>query len=303
MRVGGVGRLATLALLWGSSFLWIKLSLRGLSPVQISFVRLVLGAGLLATLVLVRGLRRAVPRGRDIWGSLVVAALIGNATPFFLFAAGEQQVDSSIAGVLNATTPLWTFAVAVSIGHERRVSPVRATGLVLGFAGTVLIFAPWSSGSQVTSWGGLACLGAAASYGISYVYLDRRLARSGVPPLVLSACQLTVATGYLALLTPVAGRQAVDVRADALVAVVVLGLLGTGAAYVLNYRMIAEDGATTASTVTYLLPVVAVVLGVAFLDERLTVNVMAGTAVVLTGVALARRSASRVPAALTPGPQ
>jgi len=286
MHRGSIVRVITLALLWGSSFLWIKVALRGLSPVQIVVVRLALGALVLLAILACRGVR--LPRQPALWGHLTVAAFFANAVPYLLFAIGEQNVDSSIAGVLNATTPLWTVALALATGHDRRVSAGHASGLALGFAGTLLSFSPWRSGSEIASWGGLACLLAAASYGVSYIYMDRHLAGQGIEPIVLSASQLVAATGLLALVTPFAGLQPVHLRLDALASVAILGALGTGAAYVLNYRLITDEG-SHASIVTYLLPVVSVLLGALVLSEPLTAPVVGGVAVVLLGVALARR--------------
>jgi drug/metabolite transporter (DMT)-like permease len=247
-----IARLAALALLWGSGFLWIKLALHGFSPVQIVFVRLALGVAVLAPLALAQGLR--FPTGWRTWLHLSVAALFANAIPYVLFGIGERSVGSNVAGVLNATTPLWTVVLAFAARTERVLSPRRAVGIALGFAGTTLIFSPWRAAGDIATWHGLACLAAAASYGISYIYMGRFLTGRGIPPLVLSASQLAAATGLLAVAMPLAGRTQPSWRADALISLLVLGALGTGVAYVLNYRLIADEGPTTASTVTYLLP-------------------------------------------------
>ena len=283
---GSLARLTLLALLWGSSFLWIAIALRGFSPVQIVLIRLALGALVLVAIVYSRGLR--LPSSGTVWLHLTVAALFANAIPYTLFAIGEQHVSSSVAGVLNATTPLWTLVIAFATGHERRISAPKLTGFILGLAGTLVIFSPWETGSQIASLGGLACLGAAASYGVSYVYMDRYLARRGIPPLVLSAGQLTAATVLLAIVLPFAGLQPVHLRWDAIAALAVLGCLGTGIAYILNYRLITDEG-TTASVVTYLLPIVAVILGAAILNDHITPQIIGGMLIVLIGVAITRR--------------
>jgi drug/metabolite transporter (DMT)-like permease len=284
---GTIARLILLALLWGSSFLWIAIALRGFSPVQIVLVRLTLGALVLVAIVYTRGLR--LPNSGVVWLHLTVAALFANAIPYTLFAIGEQHVSSSVAGVLNATTPLWTLVIAFATGHERRISTPKLIGFILGLAGTLLIFSPWESGSQIASVGGLACLGASASYGISYVYMDRFLAHRGIPPLVLSAGQLIAAAIELAIVLPFAGLQAVHWRWDALAALAVLGALGTGIAYILNYRLITDEG-TTASVVTYLLPIVAVILGASILGDNITAQIVGGMLIVLIGVAITRRT-------------
>jgi drug/metabolite transporter (DMT)-like permease len=160
---------------------------------------------------------------------------------------------------------------------------------MVGFAGAVLIFTPWHTGSGLVSAGGLECLAASVSYAVSYIYMDRFLARRGIGAVVLSACQLMVAAVQLAIALAVAGAPAPHVTTESVAALAVLGIIGTGFAYVLNYQIITSEGATVASTVTYLLPVVAIVLGVLVLNETITVTTLAGIALVLGGVALTRR--------------
>ena len=287
MAPRSLARLALLALLWGSSFLWIKLALDGLSPVQLVLVRLALGAAVLAVVVRIRRLR--LPRDRTTWLHLTLAALVANAIPYLLFAIGEQTVSSSLAGALNATTPLWTLGVGLAARTERQVTTVRVIGLLVGFAGALVILAPWNAPSPGAIGGALACLGAAASYGLSYVYMGRRLAGRGLSPLVLSAAQLTAATGLLLLVTPAAGLQPIQLTPAVLAAITILGALGTGTAYVLNYRLITDEGPTATSTVTYLLPVVAVVLGIVFLSEPAAAHLLIGTGIVLVGITLVQR--------------
>ncbi|WP_330294130.1 DMT family transporter [Streptomyces griseorubiginosus] len=274
-------RMAVLALLWGSGFLWIKLALdHGLSPAQITIARCALGTAVLFLLARASGQR--LPRSRATWGHLTVAALFCNAIPFALFAVGEQTVDSGVAGVLNATTPLWSLLLGVALGTDRALRPLRLTGLLAGFAGTVLIFAPWHRSGLLT-WGALALLAAAASYAVAFAYMARKLA-SGEAPLAYSAAQLLMATAWTTLSLPAAGPMNADLTA--LGAVTALGILGTGVTFYLNYRLIADEGPTTAATVGYLLPVVSVALGAMVLDERVGLRVLTGMAVVLTGIAL-----------------
>ncbi|MFL6078025.1 MAG: DMT family transporter [Mycobacteriales bacterium] len=283
-RTGSLARLILLAAIWGSSFVWIKVGLRALTPMQIVFVRLLLGAGIVLVICAARGLR--LPRDRKLWAHFAVVAVAGNVLPFFLFGVGERHIDSQLAGILNATTPLWTVLVALAAGTERRMSVARAAGLTLGFAGTLVIFAPWQTRGGCLG-GALAVLGASASYGVLFVYAGRHLAGRGLSPLVLSAGQLTAATVLSAAALPV-GWQAPHWRADAAGSLAVLGLLGTGIAYLLNYRLITDDGPTLASTVTYLIPVMAVLFGAAVLGESLNGRELAGMVVVLAGVGLVR---------------
>ncbi|MDR0345078.1 MAG: DMT family transporter [Nocardiopsaceae bacterium] len=295
-------RLVLLALVWGSSFLWIKLAIRGLSPVEVTFARLILGSLVLFAIAAIR--RGPLPRSPVIWAHIAVASVFGNAAPYLLFALGEQHVASSTAGMLNATTPLWTVVVALTTRHQRAVSARQAAGLVIGFGGAVLIFSPWQSAGGLASVGAIESVAAGASYGISYVYMDRFLARRGISPVTLSACQLLSASVLLAVVLGVTGAPAPRLDASVVVSTVILGLAATGAAYVLNYQIITSEGATVASTVTYLLPVVAIILGVLVLGEHITVLVLGGIALILAGVALTRNRAQRArPREITRRPQ
>jgi drug/metabolite transporter (DMT)-like permease len=287
MHRSALPRIGLLALIWGSAFLWIKLADRGFSPVEVTLARLALGAAVLWLIVLTR--REPVPRGWRLWAHIAVAALCANAVPYLLFAVAEQSVNSSTAGIINATTPLWTVTLALAVRHQKTVTGWQAAGLIVGFAGALLIFAPWSSGTAIASAGGLECLAASMSYAISYIYMDRYLARRGIGPVTLSACQLLAAAVVLALALAVTGARAPHFTAVSIAATAVLGFIGTGVAYVLAYQIITSEGATVASTVLYLLPVVAIILGVLVLAESVTAIVLAGIALVLCGVALTRR--------------
>jgi drug/metabolite transporter (DMT)-like permease len=284
-------RLAVLAVLWGSGFLCIKLALRGFGPAQIVFGRVLLGLLTLLPMVLWR--RMPFPRDRVVWGHLAVTALISNAIPYLLFAVAEETVGSHVAGVINATTPLWTLLLGVLIGLDRTVTIRRAAGFGLGFLGVVVMFTPWESAGEIAGWGGLACLAAAASYGLSFLYMGRYLTNRGIPPLMLSVGQLAAASVLTLAVIPVAGLQAIDWRWDAVISLVLLGVLATGLAYVLSYRIIEDEGAVVASTVTYLLPIVAVILGWAVLREPVTATIVGGMVLVLAGVGLTRVATPR----------
>jgi drug/metabolite transporter (DMT)-like permease len=287
VKPAGLLRVAALALIWGSGFLLIKISLRSFSPVQLTFGRLALGAVVLTVIVYATKLR--LPGEPTTWRHLVVAALLANAIPYTLFGIAERTVDSSLAGAINATTPLWTVLFALAFRQHDRLRLIQWAGMLLGFAGALLILSPWQADSAPLG-GVLACVGASASYGISYVYMGRFLTGRGIKPIVLSAAQLIAASGLLILVSPLGGYSAITWRTDAALALLALGIIGTGIAYVLNYRIITDDGPVLASTVTYLLPVVAVVLGTTLLDERVTLQLAVGVAVVLGGVALVRRA-------------
>ncbi|MEU8138853.1 DMT family transporter [Streptodolium elevatio] len=289
LRWGSLARVALLAAIWGSSFLWIKLALRGFSPVEVALVRVGLGAAVLLALSRVRGI--GLPRGLGTWGHLTVAAFFNNALPYALFAFGEETVDSSVAGVINATTPLWTLLLAVVVGSGKRLSPAQVAGLFLGFAGVLLILAPWQAKGAFGPGAAMIMI-AAFSYAISYLYLDRFLAARGLDPVVLCGAQLAAATAMLAAVLPFTGDLAVDVRFDAFAAIAVLGILGTGVAIFLNYRLLLDDGPAVASSVIYLLPPVSVLLGALALGEPFGIRMALGIAIVLGGIALSRRKAA-----------
>lgn len=183
--------------------------------------------------------------------------------------------------------PLWSLLIGLALGTERGLHPFRLVGLLLGFAGTLLIFAPWNQ-TSLTSWGTLLLLGAAASYAVAFAYMARHLTGRDVGPLALSAAQLLAATGLTTLALPAASPSPTGPTLTAVIAVVILGIFATGVTFHLNYRLIADEGPTTTATVGYLLPVVSVTLGAIVLDERLGLRIIAGMAVVLIGVSMTR---------------
>ena len=281
-------RLAALSCIWGASFLLIKVSLEGLTPPQVALGRVAAGAAVLVVASLASG-----QRTRWTWrltGHLAFLAVVANVGPFVLFAWAEERIPSGLAGILNGTTPLLTLIVAMALLPEEGASLARVVGLVLGFLGVVLIVGPWREGISGASVAGqAACLLASACYGVAFVYTRRFVAQRGHPPLLLAAGQLTAAMVWLVLAAPFVAVDAVELTARVIAAIVALGAVGTGFAYLLYYGLIRDVGATTASMVTYLIPIVAVFLGVVVLDEPLTWNVFAGAAVVISGVLIAER--------------
>jgi drug/metabolite transporter (DMT)-like permease len=277
-------RLALLAVLWGSSFTFIKLSLEGLTPGQLVLGRLVLGA---AALLAVAAYRRVgLPRSRDVWGHVAVAALLGNVVPFLLLSYGEQTTSAGMAGVLVGCTPLLTLALAAVALPGERATARKATGLVVGFVGVVLVVGPWRD--LAGSIGGqLACLGSALSYAAGFVYVRKYLSPRRLAALSLAAAQLLAAVALQAAATPLLDWHTPRFTGRVIIGILVLGLLSTGWAYVLYFRLISDLGATTASAVNYLVPVAGVIVGVAVLSEPVAWNLLAGGAVVLAGVAFA----------------
>jgi drug/metabolite transporter (DMT)-like permease len=249
-----------------------------------------LGFGAIVLLLALAVRHRSLPRIPRTWLYLGGMAVLANLAPYLLFSWSEQRISAGLAGVLSGTTPLLTLLLAYAFGVGR-LTIARVLGLMLGLAGVVVLAAPWHDGTRAVSAAGiLAALGAAACYAASYVYARRLLTNRDTEPLVLAAAQLTVGACLLGVAMPWLGRQPVALSATVVLSVVALGVLSTGIAYVLNYRLIQDEGPTAASMTNYLTPVVAVLLGVAVVDERLSWNLVAGTAMVLLGVWIAERN-------------
>jgi drug/metabolite transporter (DMT)-like permease len=278
-------RLCLLALIWGSSFLLIKLAIEGVSPTQLVLGRLVAGAGVLLVILALRGQR--LPSEPAVWGHVAVLAVVANIIPFFLFAWGELRITSGMAGILNGTTPLFTLGFAVAALPEERLSRQRFVGFLLGFAGVVVVVGPWTANGANALSGQLACLLAAACYGVAFVYTRRFVAMRGYPPLVVSAAQLLTGSVLLGLASPVILSEPMELDGLVVSSVLLLGAVGTGLAYLLFYRLVTEAGATSASMVTYLIPIVAVALGIIVQNDPVTWNLFAGAGIVIAGAALA----------------
>ena len=288
-----------LGLIWGCSFLFIKLGLESFTPVQVAFGRLAIGALTLLLVARLTGTR--LPSARSTWRHLVVTGLLFCSIPFTLFAYGETHVSSILAGIINAATPLATLAVTLLAFPEERPTRERIVGLLVGFAGVLVVLGVWTGFPGGELAGVVACMLAVVCYGIAFPYTRRHLARTGDGPIALATGQVLL--GMLFLVPIVAleaflggGGIVTPIAADTVIGMLALGALGSGIAYVLNTRIVLVAGGTVASSVTYLTPIVAVVAGVAFLGEPVAWYQLVGTLVVLLGVAVAQGRV-RLPAA------
>lgn len=276
-------RVIVLAFIWGWSFLFIKVSLRGMTPATVAFSRVALGLVVMLGVLRIRGL--SLPRERRMWRHFAVMGLLYSAVPFTLLAWAEQHITSALTSVVNASTPLFA-AVAAAIALAERLRRPQIVGLALGFVGVGVasgISAADLTGSSTVGVG--AGLAASACYGFSFAYAQRHVV--GIPPLVAANGQLVMATlltAPFAVLTSV--REGLHLEPRILVSIGLLGMVGTGLAYLLNYQSIADIGPTKASLVTYLVPVVAVALGVAFLGEPFHLRIFFGGSLVILGIAL-----------------
>ena len=264
--------------------MFIKEGLRAFAPMQITLGRVAIGAAVLAAVLLAR--RERLPRGRRTWAHLSVAAVLNNVIPFSLFGYAEQRIPSGLAGICNASAPLFAAVVALAMLPDERLSPRRAAGLATGFVGVFVVLGAWPGLNGHDLTGTLMALGGGLCYGIGFPYTRRFLTGTGFSSLSLAAGQLLCGTVVLAVITPVLTSAPTRSPATAVCCVVLLGALGTGLAYLLNYGIISAAGATIATTVAYVLPLVSVLAGIVVLGERLTWNEPVGAAIVVAGAAL-----------------
>ncbi|KUN96939.1 DMT family transporter [Streptomyces caeruleatus] len=277
-------RFAALSLIWGFSFLLIKVGTQGFAPFQVTLGRLVFGTAVLAAAMAVK--RERLPRGARTWGHLTVAAFLLNALPFSLFAYSELTIPSTLAGICNATSPLWGMTLSLVALSEDRPTRVRVAGLGVGFLGVLTVLGAWQGFHGLDATGTVMALLASLSYPIGWIYVRRTLAGSRESHLSLTGAQLLLATVQLAVVTPVFTSLPSGFAVVPLLAVVGLGALGTGLAVLLQYGLVAEVGPTTAQMVTYFIPVIATAAGVAVLGESLSWSTPVGAVVVLVGAAL-----------------
>lgn len=285
MTIRNLLLLLSLAALWGPSFLFIKVAVNEIPALTLVCGR-VSGAALILFLVL--KLRRiSLPPFGRIWIHFAAMAFFANAFPFVLITWGEIYIDSALAAILNGTTPLFTIVLAHLLIRDDRMTPARTGGISLGFIGLLFLIGPdISSGATASVSGIMAVAIASASYGWAMVYGRKYLTQ--LPPLVAPTAQLLLASVYmiplsLALEQPFAMPMP---SIEALGSLIALAIFGTAIAFVVYYRILEKAGATYLSTVTYLLPVIGVILGIAVLGERVRWNAFVGCALILCGIML-----------------
>ncbi|MFD6100890.1 DMT family transporter [Nocardiopsis flavescens] len=284
-------KFALLALIWGMSFVFIKVAAQSLEPMQLSLGRIAAGALPLLAVVLLRGGR--LPASPRLLAHMFVAALLLNTVPFTLFGYAAQLIPSAVMGIVNAATPLFGVVFSMMLlADERRPDRDRVLGLAVGFVGVLVVFGVWNSLGEVSVSDRDAMVGmgfvvaATACYGIGTPYLRRFVAGSSHGALELSALQLLLAAVPLVVLVPVATDAPTGVTWQVVASVLVLGVLGTGVAYVLQYAVLREAGATVATTVTYVAPVVSIAAGIVLMGETLVWNQPLGALVIIVGAAL-----------------
>jgi drug/metabolite transporter (DMT)-like permease len=269
-----------LAAIWGSSYLFIKIGLRDLSPAMVAFGRVALAALVLVPVAAARGAFAGLRRHIRL---LVALAAVQVAGPFFLIAAGEQHIASSLAGILVSTTALFTALMAIRVDDEERSEGMRLAGVVIGLLGVLLLFGVDLKGSVDELLGGLAVVLASVGYSIGGFMVKHRL--RNVDPIGVVAAVMTASALELAI--PAALTAPGSVGAGPAAAVSALGILGTGVAFVIFYRLLGTVGPARTMLVSYVAPAFAVVYGATLLDEPLTVGIFAGLLLIVTGSVLA----------------
>ncbi len=285
--------------MWGTSFLFIKVVVEETSPLELVEGRLLFGALVAGGVLWAR--KANVTWGPSLWLRVAVWSALGLVLPFLLIAWAEEHITSGTASVLNSTMPLWTALFASAILVEEQFTPARAAGLVVGFVGVVVL-----TGGDVADIadpsiaGQLAVVAAAACYGAAAVFARTLLRRQD--PLLLSGAQLTLGPLLvLPVLLAVRGTPDYSLSVEAWLSLTTLGVLGTGVAIITFVWLLDNMGSVRASLVTYIVPVVGLLLGWALLDESIGVNTLLGAALIIAGVTAVMRgqvpSSQRLPAA------
>ncbi|MFD7423520.1 DMT family transporter [Streptomyces californicus] len=293
-------RFVALSLIWGFSFLLIKVGTEGYAPFQVTFGRLLAGTAVLVAAMAMR--RERLPRSARTWGHLTVAALLLNALPFSLFSYAELTIPSTLAGICNATSPLWGMALSVVALSEDRPTRRRVAGLGVGFLGVLTVLGAWQGFSGLDLPGTGMALLASFCYPVGWIYVRRTLAGTGSSTLALTGSQLLLGTVQLAVVTPLFTSAPTSFPVLPTLSVLALGALGTGLAVLLQYGLVQEVGPTTAQMVTYFIPVIATAAGVALLGEQLSWNTPVGALIVLIGAALTQSRARPATPPPTPAP-
>lgn len=273
-----------LGFMWGSSYLFIKLAVDSFGTFTLVALRLLIGAAFLWAVV--RASRTPLPRDRRAYMHLVVMSIVNITIPFALITWAEQSVDSALAAILNSTVPLMVIVIAPLFLPDEPIRVNGLLGLAIGFAGVVLIVSPGLMGASATAAGQLALLGSSLAYAIGNVYARKNV--RGLPPMIPAVFQVTFALITVGLIALLLERPWETSRPDleAWFSVIWLGILGSGMAYLAYFRLLSRWGATRTSLVAYVLPIVGIVLGFLVLQEPIDVTLIAGTALVIAGVAL-----------------
>jgi len=272
-----------LGLVWGSSFVFIKLGLEFLTPVGVAFGRCALGSMILLIIVKIRGIK--LPTDRKTWFVLWVVSLLLNVFPGLLFAFAQQRVTTVLAGIINAFTPLATLIFLFIFFRSEKIKNQQILGLLVGALGVIIVLGIWNGIGSGSGIGVLALFAAITCYGLSFPIIKKYLSPLNLKAEALAASQVTAGALTLLPFGLTNGISSNEYRVGPVLAMMALGIFGSGLAYIWNFQIVERAGSSIASTVTYLTPVVAVFVGWIFLGEHISWHEPLGGAIVLLGAA------------------
>ena len=275
-----------LGIVWGCSFIFIKLGLEFLTPYGVAFGRCALGAITLLIALKIKGF--TLPRDRSTWFHLWVVSLLLNVIPGILFAVAETEVTSILAGMINAVTPLMTMLAIMIAFRDEVLKRNQVIGLITGFIGVLIVLGAWQGLGSNPWWAVGALLLAVACYGISFPYSRKNVLPRKLQPETMAATQLVAASITLLPMFIWDGIAENTYPIGPVLAMLALGVFGSGFAYIWNFKIMSAAGSAIASSVTFVTPVVAVLVGIIFLGESITWNEPVGGLVVLFGAATAQ---------------
>lgn len=277
-------------LIWGCSFIFIKEGLEFLSPIGVAFVRCALGA---ATLFAVAKIRKiSLPRDKKTLFYIWVMSLLLNVFPGVFFAMAETEVTSIFAGIINAVTPLATLMAILIVNREEKPKRAQLIGIFIGFAGVLVVLGAWKGVGDNPWWAIGILLTAVVAYGFSFPFTRRFVMPLGLKSEAIVSTQLIMASATLLPFFIFEGSAHESFPLAPVLSMIGLGVFGSGFAYLWNFRVMELAGSAIASSVTYLTPVVAVIMGIIFLGEEITWNEPVGALVVLLGAAIAQERIS-----------
>jgi drug/metabolite transporter (DMT)-like permease len=292
MRKSWLPAYLALGTVWGCSFIFIELGLEFLTPFGVAFIRCALGA---ITLLIFTKIRKVdLPADRKIWQKLWVVAMLLNVIPGVLFAFAQQYVTSVLASIINAGTPLMTLVFMLIVFREEKLKPEQIIGLLIGALGVLTVVGVWKELGNNQLVGVIALIIAVSCYGASYPYSTRNVIPLKLKPEALATGQLIMAAVTLLPFFIINGISNDFYRPQSVIAMLCLGIFGSGFAYIWNFAITAAAGSAIASTVTYLTPVVAVIVGFLYLGEVIVWHEIVGALIVIVGALLSQGRLNRL---------
>jgi drug/metabolite transporter (DMT)-like permease len=273
-----------LGVVWGCSFIFIKLGLEFLTPFGVAFGRCALGALTLLAWAKYKGI--ALPKSKRVLFHLWVVSLLLNVIPGVFFALAQTEVTSVLAGIINAVTPLMTLIAIMVVTRDEKPKLYQVVGILIGFTGVLTVLGAWKGLGDNPLWAILILLAAVTCYGFSFPYSRRFVLPHKLAPESIAAGQVTLGALTLLPFFIYNGVEKYEYQTAPVLAMIALGVFGSGFAYIWNFKVMALAGSAIASSVTYLTPVVAVIVGVIFLQEKIHWYEPVGALIVLLGAAI-----------------